>query len=373
MRQDGRGAVCAAHPSFPVIAVGTGAGLGFFDQSLRLLQRLELQVRDLAWHPQSLALAVLEGQQVRIFASDRPSVAFRCHTLTLPWPAAAVCFAPAQLLLGGRELCNWPCRVYGLHVSSAAEGELWPLPEPVSELQLDNSGRFIASLHVGATLRVWWADEEGDAGTGRRRRGSSGSIMDCRSEVIQRDCMAARWAPAKRRGGCPSLLAALGRDGSVTVWRESAFDELPCFVAEARWTDACYTAFGWVVPADGDEEFQDAEDKVPRPTNHGVQASGRMGSTLSLVALGEDQDAVLLKLGTGSRRKVGRLDVLPQTLCSSQGSSCGGVLSVREGSALDLWVCSQSGDLQRWRLGDAKVFVAAAGGAVPLSLILEEL
>ncbi|CAK9086761.1 unnamed protein product, partial [Durusdinium trenchii] len=205
-------------------------------------------------------------------------------------------------------------------------------------------------------------------------------LMGCCTEALEKDCVAARWAPRRRCPPCAALLAAQNQHGTVTVWRESSFDEGCCLVAEARWSIPGFNALSWVVPADWECDSEDVdwwEDKVPlRPTQHGVAANTALSA--SLVVLGVDGLTLFslesanaaLPLQCRRRQIAGCPSVAMPSLCSSQTFSVGGLLFVKEGDSAtpswDAWLCSQSGDLLRMRLdSDSSRVVAAAGGAVP--------
>ncbi|CAL1159263.1 unnamed protein product, partial [Cladocopium goreaui] len=217
-------------------------------------------------------------------------------------PLPAVCWARDQLLLGGEMLCACPL-VRGLS-GDTPRCEVQKLPKgepPIVQLQMETSERFLASVHGGGNLRVWWAKEEDCPARSRvrRRPESVGTVLGCCSEVLERHCLAARWAPRKRcrvpgDSVSPALLVSLStlENGRVTVWRESCLDEACAFLPEARWRASCDCAFSWVAPNwEEEEELNDAppEDKVPlRATEHGTASAsaGTMGS-VQLVMLAD--------------------------------------------------------------------------------------
>ncbi|CAK8992341.1 unnamed protein product [Durusdinium trenchii] len=326
--QDADRAVCAAHPYLPLIAVSTGDGeLLLYDAASWQKLRADACVGclQLAWHPRRPSVAVLRRSTLQIFSSERTDdFHFRSYTVTLPCSASAVCWARTQLLLGGEKLCA--CSL-DARFSCIGEPEVQPVDDPIVELQMEPSERWAASVHRSGWLLVWWAEEKA---SGSRRQ----PLMGCCTEALEKDCVAARWAPRRRCPPCAALLAAQNQHGTVTVWRESSFDEGCCLVAEARWSIPGFNALSWVVPADWECDSEDVdwwEDKVPlRPTQHGVAANTALSA--SLVVLGVDGLTLFslesanaaLPLQCRRRQIAGCPSVAMPSLCSSQTFSVGG-------------------------------------------------
>eukprot|EP00439_Symbiodinium_sp_Y106_P022901 s2393_g2.t2 len=372
--QTGGCAICAAHPELPLIAVGTGGDPGFlffFEDSLRRKQRFEQRCDALAWHKKNPVLAVLSINaamaKIQIFsATDGPLsqvwlAHFRLHVLGMH-PATALCWARSHLVVAGQELCVWPCTVKD-HFTAAAPSARHPMDE-LTGLELDPSERFLATVHHRTGL-----------GKAFRRRAVTETLLGCCGEVLQGHCQAASWAPAARG---PAILATLGLQRDITVWRESAFEEVPGFVAEARWSasDLQASAMVWVIGNDAEQ----LEARLLGMSALVETRSLRMRETgganrphkAELVVAGETTWCIELQSSPGGQgplssicRKLPELPGFDQSAGHGYGPS-GGLFSVRKlgNASFNAWLCSPSGDLRRVCLDQNSTSVDAVAGSV---------
>ncbi|CAE7909359.1 Dmxl2 [Symbiodinium sp. KB8] len=386
MRQTGGCAICAAHPELQLIAVGTGgdpAFLVFFEDSLRRKQRFEQRCDALAWHKKNPVLAVLSINaamaKIQIFSATDGLAHFRLHVLGMH-PATALCWARAHLLVAGPELCRCVAvqgrrPLFGnCSLGAAANGRaertrIGILASPGDGLLQDPSERFLVTVH-----RTWWASELPKANAFRRRAVTE-TLLGCCGEVLQGHCQAASWAPAARGS---AILATLGLQRDITVWRESAFEETPGFVAEARWSASDLQASAMVWVGKDTEELEDARDwwgeqseSLPlRPTRHSAHVRPEGPHKAELVVAGETTWCIELQSSPGGQGPLfsicRKLPELPGFDQSAGYGRSGGLFSVKKsGSAsFNAWLCSPSGDLRRICLDENSTSVDAVAGSV---------
>ncbi|CAE7768876.1 Dmxl2 [Symbiodinium sp. CCMP2592] len=241
----------------------------------------------------------------------------------------------------------------------------------------DPSERFLATVHHRTGLvRTWWASEL-PKGEAFRRRAVTDTLLGCCGEVLQGHCQAASWAPAARG---PAILATLGLQRDITVWRESAFEEVPGFVAEARWSasELQASAMVWVIGKDA-EQLEDARDwwgeqseSLPlRPARHSAGHVWPEGPhKAELVVAGETTWCIELQSSPGGQGPLSsicrKLPELPGFDQSAGYGPSGGLFSVRKlgNASFNAWLCSPSGDLRRVCLDQNSTSVDAVAGSV---------